>query len=141
MRKGKLKNWLLTRMRSCQFEHEVMRVPTREMDEIDSPPPLPGPIQGFMYTIRNPDNTRCVTLKSSQLQQVLAKIFGYFPDTVFLISENGQVYSSLVIFQTMILLVLVKVLFHPSKILVKRIVFNLLYITATSTFVHSFKGL
>ena len=36
----------------------------------------------------------CVTLKSSQLQrQVLAKIFGYFPDTVFLISENGQVYS------------------------------------------------
>ena len=79
-------------MRSCQFEHEVTQVPTREMDEIDSPPPLPGPIQGFMY--KKLDNTGVSLSKvASYNDKYWQKFLDIFP-TVFLISENGQVYSS-----------------------------------------------
>lgn len=59
-----------------------------------SPPALPMSLFPTAYNVKNPDNTRCVTLKTSQLQpKVLSKIFGYFPDTIFLLSENGQVYT------------------------------------------------
>ena len=75
-------------------------------DYIPSPPPLPesitradlpGPsFQGTTaVTISSFDTCKTVKIKANQVNsQVLGKVFSFFPDSIFLISDSGNVVTA-----------------------------------------------